>query len=54
METLKKIGRGVLAGLTSPEAVKLEKSLTALVVTRLVTQLGGATAFVVLIDKLLN
>ncbi len=50
----KKILRGVLAGFTSPDAIKAEKSLAALVATRVVTQLGGGAAFVIVIEKLLG
>lgn len=50
----RKVGAGVLAALTSPEAVKQEKSLGALVLVRVATQVGGGASFLLLAAKLLG
>ena len=42
---LKRIGWALLAALTTPEAVKAEKNLAVIVLTRLAL-LGGLTAYV--------
>lgn len=40
--TLKKIGWGIVAALSTPEAVKAEKSLAAIVVTRVAVLVPAA------------
>lgn len=51
-DILKKVGRGVLAGLTSTEAVKAEKSIATLVITRVVISLGGSAITIETILKI--
>lgn len=48
----KKALAGVLAGLTSTEAIKAEKFLAATVITRLIVALGGTAGAAALILKL--
>lgn len=48
---LGKVPRSFLAAITSPEAVKAEKSLLVLVVTRLLLAAGATTGLVELITK---
>jgi hypothetical protein len=52
MPKLKKIGAALLAAITSPEAVKAERSLAVLVATRALLALGAGTGLVELISKL--
>ena len=51
---LKKILAGVAAAFTTPEAVKAEKTLAVVVITRLIITLGGTAAFVDVVAKLLG
>lgn len=51
---LKKILRGVLAAFTSPEAVKLERSLASLVVVRILLAIGASAATVGLFKHLIG
>lgn len=54
MQKLKKIGAAIAAALTSPEAVKQEKSLAALVITRGLLAAGATDGLVRLIQGLLS
>lgn len=54
MTTLKKIWNGIKAGLTSTEAVKAEKSIATLVVTRVLLAIGASAAFVELAQKIIG
>lgn len=54
MKRLKKIGKGVLAALTSPEAVKQERSLAALVAVRLLLAAGASAGLAEAIAKLVH
>ena len=49
--TARKAWRGFLAGITSTDAVKLEKSLVVLVVTRVLISLGASAGVVDLITR---
>jgi hypothetical protein len=49
--TFKKVLRGLAAALTSPEAVKAEKSIAALVLGRLALTLPATAVFIDLILK---
>lgn len=51
---MRKVWNSIKAAFTSPEAVKAEKSLAALVVVRLVITLGGTAAFADLLVKLIE
>jgi len=51
---LKKALRAFLAAVTSPEAVKHEKSLAVLVITRVLLAVGASASLVALIEKLLG
>lgn len=53
-DSLKKIGTAIAAAFTSPEAVKAEKSLAALVITRLLITLGASAAIVDIVVKALS
>jgi hypothetical protein len=48
---LSRVGRAVLAALTSPEAVKAEKSIAVLVVTRVLLAVGASAGLVELAVK---
>jgi hypothetical protein len=54
MQQLKKALNGFLAGITSPEAVKQEKSLALLVVTRVILAVGAGDAFIKAAQALLS
>ena len=54
MKKLKQIGTAVVAALTSPEAVKQEKSLATLVVTRALLAAGATDGLVRLVQGLLS
>lgn len=49
---LVKAGKAALAAVTSPEAVKAEKSLAVLVAVRVLLAVGAGTGLVELIQKL--
>jgi hypothetical protein len=49
---MKKVVRAIVAAVTSPEAVKLEKSLAVLVATRVLLAVGASAGLVELIAKL--
>lgn len=51
---MKKLVRGVVAALTSPEAIKAERSLAAVVVTRLLLAAGAGYGTVELAGKLIH
>lgn len=48
----KKAGAAVLAAITSPEAVKLEKSVAVLVIVRVLQAVGASYALEQLVQKL--
>jgi hypothetical protein len=52
--TLAKAARAFVAAITSPEAVKQEKSLAVLVVTRVLLAIGAGDALVQLVQKLVG
>lgn len=54
MAKLKKIGTAIVAALTSPEAVKQEKSLATLVITRALLAAGATDGLVRLIQSLVS
>lgn len=49
---MKKVVRALVAAVTSPEAVKAERSLAVLVATRVLLAIGAGTGLVELISKL--
>jgi hypothetical protein len=51
---LKKIGASVAAALTTPEAIKAEKSLAVLALVRLAILLPGAAALIDVLVKALS
>lgn len=51
---VKKILQGIRAAFTSPDAVKAEKSLAALVITRLLLTVGASAATVSLAGAILH
>lgn len=50
--TLIKIGRAIVAGLTSTEAVKAEKSVAVLVAVRILIAIGASDALVRMVEQL--
>ena len=54
MKTLKKVGNALLAAVTSPDAVKAEKSLAVLIAARVALALGASAGLVHLIEQLSN
>jgi hypothetical protein len=50
----RKAWRGFLAGVTSTDAVKLEKSLAALIITRVVISLGASAGIADLVTRVLG
>lgn len=50
----RKILRGIAAAFTTPDAVKAERSLAAIVVTRLLLALGASGALIVEIQKIIG
>lgn len=54
MSKLKKVGMAIAAALTSPEAVKQEKSLATLVITRALLAAGATDGLVRLVQSLLS
>lgn len=48
----KKILRGFMAAVTTPEAVKLEKSLGAIIAVRILIALGAGAGIVELVEQL--
>jgi hypothetical protein len=53
-ELAKKVLRSIWAGLTSPEAVKAEKILLVIIVTRLLMMAGASAGLIDLITGLIN
>lgn len=51
---MKKIWRGLVAAVTSPEAVKQERSLAALVLARVLLAAGASTGLVELVEKFVH
>jgi hypothetical protein len=51
---LAKIGRGLLAAITSPTAVAQERSLAAFITGRVIISAGGTAAFAALIVHLIH
>lgn len=51
---LRLMGRAFLAAVTSPEAVKQERSLAAFIVVRVALAIGASAAFVSFIEKLIG
>ena len=51
---LQKIGASILAAFTSPNVVKVEKSVAGLVITRLVITVGASAGFVSLVGAILH
>jgi len=51
---LARIYKGILAGLSTPGAVRAEKSLAAIVVVRAVIAIGGTTVTAELVARLLS
>lgn len=54
MQKLKKVGTAIVAALTSPEAVKQEKSLAVLVITRVLLAAGATDGLIQLVKQLLS
>lgn len=54
MKVLKKVGRGVLAALTTPAAVKEERSLAAQIVTAALLSAGASYGVVEIAQKLIG
>lgn len=52
--TLKRIGAGILAALTSPDAIKAEKSLVALALTRAAILVPAAAVLIDILVKALG
>ena len=53
-KTIKKIGASILAALTTPEAIKAEKSLAVVALVRLAVLLPGAAVLIDLLVKALG
>lgn len=53
-EYARKAWNGFRAAITSPEAVKAEKSLAILIVTRVLLAIGAGDAFVRLAEQIIN
>lgn len=51
---MKKVVRALVAAFTSPEAVKAEKSLAVLAVTRVLLAVGASASLVELVSKLVS
>lgn len=51
---LKQIASGIAAAVTSPEAIKQERSLAALIVTRTLLAIGAGDALVQLAQKIIG
>jgi hypothetical protein len=50
----RRVWRGLLAAVTSPEAVKQERSLAALIVGRVALALGSSAGLAALIEKIVH
>lgn len=53
MSTLKKLWHAFTAAITSPTAVKQEKSLAAFILVRLLLAVGASAGLVALVPKLI-
>lgn len=53
MLNIRKIVRAVVAAVTSPEAVRAERSLAALVVTRILLAAGATDGLVRLVEQII-
>lgn len=53
-DTLRAVARAVVAALTSPEAVKLERGLLTLVVVRVLLAVGASASLVEFVKSLIG